>query len=106
MNKEDFVKIIELIRKQEEKERRLADVMEEFLDGRFVPQASEDIYDALIIALRSIYGSKGAEDIQWWLYEDVKKIIWHENPKAEYKLETASDLYDYLEKFDKEPSKK
>ena len=94
---ETFKKIIEAIRKQQEKELKFCKALDEMVDGNFVPEMSVDILMALLDCLQDIFNDKD-NWISWWLYErDGNKDMtaYYKNGK-EIKLDTAEDLYKFL----------
>ena len=92
-----FEKIIEAIKKQQEKELKFCKALDEMVDGNFVPEMSIDILHALLDCLKDIFDDKD-DWISWWLYErdGDKKMKAYYKDKTEIKLDTAEDLYKFL----------
>jgi len=94
-----FKNIIKAIKKQQKKEHKFCDALDKMVDGRFIPEMSTDILEALLNCLKDIFNDKG-DWIGWWMYEkdfgkDKKMQAYYKNGK-EIKLDTAEDLYIFL----------
>jgi len=92
-----FKNIIKAINKQNEKEHKFCDALEEMIDGNFVPQMSTDILTTLLECLKDVFDDKD-DWISWWLYErdGNKSMKAYNKDKTEIKLDTAEDLYKFL----------
>ena len=92
-----FKNIIKAIRKQSDKEFKFCDALDKIVDGRFIPQMSTDILEALFDCLKDVFDDKD-DWISWWLYErdgDKSMTAYYKNDK-EIKLDTIEDLYKFL----------
>jgi hypothetical protein len=69
MNKQTFIKIVKCLRKQYALEHDFANAMEPVLDGRFVPQISNDVMEAFRLALVSATDEDFEDWAWWWLYD-------------------------------------
>jgi len=96
-----FIKAIEAIKKQQEKELKFCDALEDMIDGNFVPQMSTDILSALLDCLQDIFNDKD-NWTDWWIYEKDfgkdKKITANYKNGRQIKLDTIEDLYNFLKK--------
>jgi len=95
-----FKNIIKAIRKQSDKEFKFCDALDKIVDGRFIPQMSTDILEALFDCLKDVFDDKD-DWISWWMYErdgNNKKMKAYHKDKTEIKLDTAEDLYKFLKK--------
>lgn len=92
--KELFLRFIDLKQKAHEKERSLCTLG---LD----PYAFNEEYCGAIVALLYLaFTAAQVETIEWWLYEDVEKVIYEKKPStARYVVKTAEQLWDYLYEY-------
>jgi len=97
LNKEEFIKIIENIQKQEEIHDKITDALDCMYEGRGFFMGSELYHESLMKLLKIVMNDID-EYISWWLYEDVEKKVWYKegDKKIEIDLTTSSKLYDYL----------
>lgn len=103
ITREEFCKIINNIQSQKQKENKLSDAVEQFIDGWFV--LNESFYEKeLYFLLKKIFNDKN-DYIGWWLFEDVEKIIYINNGRNSKSsksnenkivLNTPEKLYDFL----------
>ena len=96
ISKETFVKVIDLIKKQEEIDKKFGESLETVCDSWCFYGLKNSKYDALNMLLKEIFKDEG-DFIGWWLYEDVDKVITYTKPiEKEVRLDTAEQLYDFL----------
>jgi hypothetical protein len=103
MTKDDFRKVVDLLRLQEKKDTEFADFMEKYLDGRCVPMLSDHALSAVEASLSAIFGDRKTDErdmswIEWFFYE----CDFGDSPmsaylgKKEYVIASADDMYDFL----------
>ena len=103
ISKEEFIEVIDLLKKQYEKDYSFADFMEKYLDGRCVPMMSEYNGSAVIKLLSYIFDDRIPNEsdltwIEWFIYENDwgnKKLSAHFNNNP-YIISSADDMYDFL----------
>jgi len=60
----------------------------------------ENDYNEIIThILRAHYGEFGEDYISWWLYEDVKKVLYNDKGKIIKQLKTIKQLWEYVEEL-------
>lgn len=96
LKKNTFVKIINLISRQEERHKEVEKALDLITDGHSVFTGSELYYDALMLALKDAMND--SEDyISWWLYDldnpTDRKVYFDGKCMV---LDTAEKLYDFL----------
>ena len=92
MKKEEFIKTINILTKIGDTITKLYDIG--------VDIVSSPLYDYGIIAdilWTYIYGEEGMDIINWWLYENVDKIITIDGENID--VTKVEDLYDFLNKY-------
>lgn len=97
-----FKEIIDAMHKQEEKEHKFADAMEDMLDGRFVPQLSVDLHTVLMKLLREAFDDR-CDWLSYWVYDmdfganDKMVTSMSTDGKEEsIELDTVEKMYDFL----------
>lgn len=91
--KGNFLTYIRLV--QEAMEREAALSKHNLCLGDFL----DDYYGMASAIMMLAFTKEQKDTIEWWLYEDVEKVIWHTKPrKTTYRLETPEKLWDYLVK--------
>jgi len=93
ISKEAFLQIINLIRKQEEIDRKVTKGLELVTDGYFIYGTNNKYLKALLLALKEVFCDKYSY-IEWWLYETNDYKVWDD--KSKWNLKKPEDLYDYL----------
>ena len=105
ITKNEFLEIFELLKKQEEKDYKFCDFMEEYLDGRFVPVMNENANLAVMKMLSYCFNDRVKDEhdstfVEWWMYDCGE--ITEANPACatlddvEYKMHTLEQFYDFL----------
>lgn len=98
--KDEFKEIIESIQKQEKINDTITEALNPICEGNgFFYDGGRLYRSALIIALKAALDLKDKDIIEWWLYEDVDKIIYI-NDKA-ISVVSIDDFYDYLIKYER-----
>lgn len=95
ISKELFVKIIELIQKQDKIHDEVETALFKVTDGYVIFTGSELYYKALMELLTEVMDDHD-NLIEWWLYEIVPEESWVEADGVNYNLRTAEDLYSFL----------
>ena len=92
LTKENFVKIIEKIQAWEAFLTKLEKNIH--IDILAIPELflPSEVQDKFFIA---VFGEKGADVINWWLYEDGREI-YNDANEVEYILTTPDKLYEYV----------
>jgi hypothetical protein len=104
MDKETFIIIMNLIIEQDEMENKFDDALALINSSWSICELDNYTRKAVWKLLEIFYDDAMIDTIQWFLYEDVKKVITHNNGKKnekQYHLKTTGDLYDYLDKWRK-----
>lgn len=110
VTKEEFIDIILLIRKYQEKEEKLTKYLHEFLmDGHSVVNFTGKLQSTLLNLLAKNISEKHAtsilQDIETFIYEYLfsnkpLEISYVENGiKKEYKINAIDELYDFIQEF-------
>lgn len=92
MKKEEFIKTINILTKIDDTITKLYDIGVDII--------SSPLCDYGIIAdilWTYIYGEEGMDIINWWLYENVDKIITINGEDID--VTKVEDLYDFLNKY-------
>ena len=90
-----FDKIIAAIKEQDEIDRKVDDALELICDSYVMMNTKNKIYGVLFELLKEVMEDKG-DYIGWWLYEDVRKVVWVQKKKID--VSTTKKLYDFLVK--------
>jgi hypothetical protein len=99
MTKEQFVNRIGLIQNFNSKQEVLSDLIDKITDGYGIVEFGDDLANEIIDMISEDMGiAEGDDLIEWWLYEDVDKIVYETKNDKEIKIEveTAEQLYDYI----------
>ena len=102
MDRETFIIIMNLIIEQDDMANKFDDALCMINASWTICDLDEFTRKAIWKMLEIFYDDYMLDDIQWFLYEDVEKIItWDSGKKTEkkYHLKTVGDLYDYLEDY-------
>jgi len=88
-----FDKILTAIKEQDEIDRKVDDALELLCDSWVMMNTKNKKYWALGELLKAAMQDEG-DYIGWWLYEDVKKVVWVYKKKID--VSTTKKLYDFL----------
>ena len=94
ITKELFCSIVDNIKRQEELDKKMEDVLAERTKS-YIIFDSENLYLKSLLDLLKVIFNDNDDTIGWWLYEDVDKIIYMPNGE-ERDISTTEVLYDYL----------
>ncbi len=98
MTKEQFVKRIGLIQNFHSEQQTLNVLIDKLVDGRPVVTIGDYLVTEITDMIAEAMELKDRELISWWLYEDVKKVIYVDG--EEISVKTPEELYDYILKFE------
>lgn len=90
--KAQFLKYISTVKALHEREKALYEL------GFDAINFSNDYYVAMRALLGMAFTEAQIEIIEWWLYEDVDKVITWPSEGRSVRLDTAEQLLDYLER--------
>jgi hypothetical protein len=94
MKKEVFLRIVDLIQEQYNKETAVYDM------GLDISEFNTPIQDANSHLIGAIYGKEGLSIFEWWCYEKKwgsRKDITMKDSTGNLLCESVEDLYEYLE---------
>ncbi len=95
MNKEQFVKRMQLVQNFHSEQNTLATLIQKITDGYCVPTIGNYLVEEIIDIISENLGANEENDwIGWWLYEDVEKVIY--DGENEISVRTLEELYDFL----------
>ena len=94
INKQTFCEIIELMKEQDAIDNKLSEDLELIGDGHYLLNSNNKRYEALDLLLKKAMKDED-NYISWYLYEDVKKVIWLKDG-TEVDVLTPELLYDFL----------
>lgn len=103
ITKEMFVKVLNMIKEQQEIDDKVGDALETVCGGWVLFNSENKNHQALVMLLEElcvdIHGY-----ISWWLYESIEKIVKEVNIASDkeprtWDLTTPEALYDYIDEF-------
>lgn len=94
MTKSQFIKAISLILNFHSKQITLSTFLHNYMDGFSVVTFGDELIDIIIELINTALNIKDKELINWWLYENVEKVIYYGENKI--KVKTIDELYDYI----------
>lgn len=106
ISQSDFVNLLLKMKQRDDKMNKVADGLEELIDGYACININSEVDTAIISLLETLTGDTD-EIISWWLYEDVEKVITITpessinctNEDVLINIETLEELYEYLQYF-------
>jgi hypothetical protein len=101
MDKETFIIIMNFIIEQDKMNMRLDSSLSTINSSWTITEPDKHIRKALWKMLEIFFSDAEISDINWYLYENVPKIIYELDKKTgkhtiEHKINNTSDLYDYI----------
>jgi hypothetical protein len=96
MNKEEFIRRIALIQNFHSEQETLRILIGKLTDGYPIVDFGNYLAAEIISMINEVMDIKDTDLIDWWLYEDVEKIIYDNEENEIAHLRTAGDLYDYI----------
>lgn len=103
ITKETFVKVLNMIKEQQEIDDKVGDALETVCGGWVLFNSENKNHQALVMLLEELCVDIH-EYISWWLYESCKKIVREvvtnsdKEPRV-WDLTTPEALYDYMDEF-------
>lgn len=94
MTKEQFIKRMSLIQNFHSEWETLQILIDKITDGYSVVTVGDYLVTEIIDMIEEDIGYKNILD--WWLYEDVDKVIYEDEEEKEYSVRTLEELYDYM----------
>lgn len=91
LSKEEFIKLIETIQEEDATLRELEDTLEKISSSYIILDTPKSRY----IMLNLIFTEEEIDWIDWWLYEDVEKIITYSDGQ-ERDVTKIEELYNFL----------
>ena len=96
ISKKTFVEVLKLIKEQSKVYEKVNDALELISDSYVMVGTKDKNLDALLMVLSEVFDDKENGWISWWLWEDVEKYVYYENPKRKKSVKTTEKLYDFL----------
>lgn len=94
LSKKDFIKVMKDIQAQRTIYNEVENALEKVIDGHFICGSDNKWLQALMKTLKVMFADEKYDTIEWWLYEDVEKVITVNG--VDISVESLDDLYDYL----------
>jgi len=94
MTKEQFIKRIQLIQNFHSEQETLGVLIDKITDGYPIVTIGDYLITEMIDMIEENLGHK--DILEWWLYEDVEKIIYNLDNTVFADVTKLEDLYDYL----------
>lgn len=91
VSKEEFIKLIETIQEEDKVNREIEDVLEKISSSYIILDVPKSRY----VMLDLIFTEEEIECIDWWLYEDVEKIVTYSDGQ-ERDITEIEELYNFL----------
>lgn len=91
VSKEEFIKLLETIQEEDKVNREIEDVLEKISSSYIIIDVPKSRY----IMLGLIFTEEEIEWIDWWLYEDVEKIVTYSDGQ-ERDITKIEELYNFL----------
>ena len=96
ISKETFCKALNLIKEQDETNRKFSDALKLVGDGYFLFGADNQYLNALLMVMKESVDDK-YDYIEWWLYDAAEDHrIWNEDESKEWNLTDPAALYDFI----------
>ena len=99
MEKDQFIKRMQLIQNFHSEQETLNLLIDKLVDGFPVVDMGNYLVNEILEMINEIMEIKDEDLLSWWLYEDVEKIIYDED--KEISVRTLEELYDYIKKENK-----
>lgn len=94
LSKKSFVKIIGLIQNFHGEQETLSVMIEKVIDGYAIVTIGNYLVNGIVDILNETLEIKDKNLLNWWLYEDVDKVIYFKGEVIT--VRTPEELYDYL----------
>ncbi len=96
MDKKTFIKRICLIQNFHSQQETLQALINKLVIGYPVVIFGNYLVEEIIDMINDDMKIEDKDLIDWWLYEDVEKLIYDSNGTIIADLQTPGDLYDYI----------
>lgn len=93
ITREDFIKIIDMIKSQEQLDMDFSDSLKLILSGNFSYGTDNGYLHALLFLLQRIFDDRD-DNIGWWLYEYCGEGEYNSSERP--CVDSAGELYDFL----------
>jgi hypothetical protein len=104
MNKEQFIRKMNLIQNFHSSQQTLSSLINKLTDGYNVVDFGNYLVSEIIDMINEDMKIEDQDLLDWWLYEDVDKIIFNGNGKIDSEIRNVDQLYDYIdENYNKQP---
>jgi hypothetical protein len=97
MTKEQFIKRMRLIQNFHSEQETLSALINKVTDGSSVVTIGNDLVSEIINIINEDMGIEDKDLIEWWLYEDVDKIIYVD--KKPISVKTLEEFYDFISSY-------
>jgi len=87
--KQHFLKYFELHKQIQENEELI------HKGGIEIAEFTDEYYQLATTMMKCAFTEEQVEYIEWWLWEDVKKVVWLKD-KTEVSVETPEELWDFI----------
>ena len=94
MTKEQFIKRIQLIQNFHSEQETLGVLIDKITDGYPIVTIGDYLITEMIDMIEENLDHK--DMLEWWLYEDVEKIIYNLDNTVFADVTKIEDLYDYM----------
>ena len=95
LSKDDFARRIALIQNFHSEQQTLGALIDKLTDGYPVVTLGNNLI-AELIAITAQELNDNDDFISWWLWEDVKKVVWIGEKEQEISVRTVDELYNIL----------
>lgn len=97
INKEQFIKSMSQIQNLHSQQNTLNKLIDKLTDGFSVVNIGNYVVEELINMININLELEDTNLLDWWLYEDVEKIIYIDDKPV--KVETLDELWDYIQNY-------
>lgn len=92
---ESFKKSIEVIRKYNDLQEELYKTLSKITDGNFIVTVGDELIADILRLLQESLNDEN-DWIDWWMYEDVEKIVYYPDENKKVDITKVEDLYNFL----------
>ena len=94
MTKEQFIKRMGLIQNFHSEQQTLSALIDKLTDGYSVVTIGDYLVSEIIDMINHDMGIEDKDLIEWWLYEEVDKVIYIDGKSVS--VRTLEEFYDYI----------
>ena len=95
MSKQEFVRRMRLIQNFRSEQETLSLLVDKITDGMSIVTIGDYLIMEIADMIEESLDLKDDELLDWWLYEDVEKVIYDTVNNVEISVRTLEELYDY-----------